>query len=38
MPVDYAMIEKMKKIEALFARAGTDGERIAAEAAIERIK
>lgn len=30
--------EKLRKIEALFARAGTDGERIAAEAAAERIR
>jgi len=32
------LIEKMKKIEALFARAGTEGERMAAEAAIARMK
>ncbi len=38
MTVEPDMIEKMKKIEALFARAGTDGERLAAEAAIDRIK
>lgn len=30
--------EKLRKIEALFAGAGTDGERIAAEAARERIR
>lgn len=30
--------EKLRKIEALFARAGTDGERMAAEAAAERIR
>lgn len=30
--------EKLRKIEALFARAGTDGERLAAEAAAERIR
>lgn len=29
---------KLRKIEALFARAGTDGERTAAEAAAERIR
>jgi len=29
---------KLRKIEALFARAGTDGERVAAEAAAERIR
>jgi len=32
------LIEKMKKVEALFARAGTEGERMAAEAAIARMK
>jgi len=30
--------EKLRKIEALFAGAGTDGERLAAEAARERIR
>jgi len=30
--------EKIQKIEALFARAGTEGERLAAEQALERIK
>jgi hypothetical protein len=30
--------EKLRKIEALFAGAGTDGERIAAEAARERVR
>lgn len=30
--------EKLRKIEALFAGAGTEGERSAAEAALERIK
>ena len=29
---------KLRKIEALFARAGTEGERLAAEAAAERIR
>ncbi len=29
---------KLRKIEALFARAGSDGERVAAEAAAERIR
>jgi len=38
MAVETDMIEKMRKIEALFARAGTAGERMAAESAIERIK
>jgi len=36
--IEADLIEKMKKIEALFARAGTDGERMAAEAAIARMK
>jgi hypothetical protein len=30
--------EKLRKIEALFAGAGTEGERIAAEAALERVR
>ncbi len=30
--------EKLRKIEALFAGAGTVGERIAAEAALERVR
>ncbi|MFQ5519177.1 MAG: hypothetical protein ACE5E3_04155 [Mariprofundus sp.] len=38
MAIESNMIEKMEKIEALFARAGTDGERMAAEAAIARMK
>ena len=29
---------KLRKIEVLFARAGTEGERLAAEAAAERIR
>ncbi|MDX8413499.1 MAG: hypothetical protein R8J85_05370 [Mariprofundales bacterium] len=36
--IEADLIEKMKKIEDLFARAGTDGERMAAEAAIARMK
>jgi hypothetical protein len=35
---DAALREKMAKLEALFRRAGTDGERLAAEAAYERLK
>jgi len=38
MAIESDMIEKMKKIEALFARAGTDGERLAAKSAMERMK
>ena len=38
MSVERDMIEKMRKIEALFARAGTEGERMAAESALERMK
>jgi len=38
MSVELDMIEKMRKIEALFARAGTEGERMAAESALERMK
>jgi hypothetical protein len=30
--------EKLRKIEALFAGAGTAGERLAAEAALERVR
>lgn len=35
---DAALREKMAKLEALFRRAGTEGERLAAEAAYERLK
>ena len=35
---DMALREKMAKLEALFRRAGTEGERMAAEAAYERLK
>jgi len=38
MPVEPDLVEKLKRIEALFARAGTEGERIAAGTAIDRIK
>jgi len=32
------LVEKLRKIEALFARPGSDGERLAAESARERIR
>jgi hypothetical protein len=35
---DSQMREKLRKIEALFAGAGTAGERMAAEAALERVR
>src|SRR5688500_8315533 len=38
MLADGRLREKLRKIEALFAGAGTEGERIAAEAALERIR
>jgi hypothetical protein len=38
MSTDPRLREKLRKIEALFAGAGTEGERIAAEAALERIR
>ncbi len=38
MSVEPDLVEKLKRIEALFARAGTEGERIAAGTAIDRIK
>jgi len=38
MSVEADMIEKMRKIETLFARAGTDGERLAAGSAMQRMK
>lgn len=38
-PVDERrLVEKLRKIEALFARASSDGERLAAESARERIR
>lgn len=37
MTEEEKLIEKLHKIEALFSRSGTDGERIAAEYARERI-
>jgi hypothetical protein len=38
MTVESQLREKLRKIEALFAGAGTAGERIAAEAALERLR
>ena len=35
MPTESQLREKLRKIEALFAGAGTAGERLAAEAALE---
>ena len=35
---EHELIAKLRKIEALFARPGTDGERGAAETALERIR
>ena len=38
MAIEAQLREKLRKIEALFAGAGTSGERLAAEAALERIR
>lgn len=38
MPTESHLREKLRKIEALFAGAGTVGERVAAEAALERVR
>jgi hypothetical protein len=38
MFADSKLREKLRKIEALFAGAGTEGERLAAEAALHRIR
>lgn len=38
MTPDSVLREKLRKIEALFAGAGTEGERHAAEAALERVR
>lgn len=38
MTIEAQLREKLRKIEALFAGAGTSGERLAAEAALERIR
>lgn len=35
---EQRLVEKLRKIEALFARASSDGERLAAESARERIR
>src|SRR5574341_362435 len=37
-PREAHLVEKLRKIEALFARPGTSGEREAAENALERIR
>ncbi len=38
MTIEAQLRDKMRKIEALFAGAGTVGERLAAEAALERVR
>jgi hypothetical protein len=38
MAIEAQLREKLRKIEALFAGAGTVGERLAAEAALERVR
>jgi hypothetical protein len=38
MATESQLREKLRKIEALFAGAGTAGERLAAEAALERVR
>ena len=38
MSTESHLREKLRKIEALFAGAGTTGERLAAEAALERVR
>jgi len=38
MPDEAQLRDKLRKIEALFAGAGTSGERLAAEAAIKRVR
>ena len=38
MSTQSRLREKLRKIEALFAGAGTAGERLAAEAALERMR
>ena len=38
MSTEFQLREKLRKIEALFAGAGTTGERLAAEAALERVR
>ena len=38
MSIESQLREKLRKIEALFAGAGTAGERLAAEAALESVR
>jgi hypothetical protein len=38
MSIESQLREKLRKIEALFAGAGTAGERLAAEAALQRVR
>jgi hypothetical protein len=38
MSTESQLREKLRKIEALFARAGTAGERLVAEAALDRVR
>jgi hypothetical protein len=38
MPTEHDLAEKLRKLEALFARPGTEGERAAAGSALERIR
>jgi hypothetical protein len=38
MSIESQLREKLRKIEALFASVGTSGERLAAEAALERVR
>ena len=38
MSIESQLREKLRKIEALFAGAGTAGERLAAEAALLRVR
>jgi len=38
MPIGAGLQDKLRKIEALYAGAGTPGERDAAEAALERLR
>ena len=38
MSTESQLREKLRKIEALFVGAGTTGERLAAEAALERVR
>jgi len=38
LPLEGTLLEKLRKIEALFAGASTAGKRLAAEAALERVR